>query len=69
MPLIRKVIDSRTCKAVTLPLSWLRYFEKQLGEEIHYVAMEVDREITIAPYIPKEALAIAKRNLDLEAGL
>jgi hypothetical protein len=54
MPLIRKVISLRTCKAVVIPKDWLEYYERELGHPIEEVAIEVDRVLTIAPLIPKE---------------
>jgi hypothetical protein len=54
MPIVRKLIDLRTCKAVTLPASWLRYFEKELGQPIRFVAVEVNKELKITPYVEKE---------------
>ena len=54
MPIIRKVMDLGTCKAVTIPKSWLEFFEKELGQEIEFVCMEVDREIKILPYLQRK---------------
>jgi hypothetical protein len=42
MPIIRKVMDLRTSRAICLPKSWLEYFEKESGQEINEVAIEVD---------------------------
>jgi len=54
MPLIRKLIDLRTCKAVVIPKSWLRYFEAKLGTPIELVAIEVDEALKITPYVEKK---------------
>jgi len=51
MPIIRKIINFGTCKAITLPISWLRFFEKELGTQIKYVAIEVDKKLIIEPYV------------------
>lgn len=54
MPIIRKVIDVGRSKAVTIPKTWLEYYEREFGEEIKLVAIEVDRKLEIVPYIPRE---------------
>jgi len=54
MPLIRKVIDLGTCKAVSLPKGWLDYLERETGSEILEVAVEVDKVLTISPIIQKK---------------
>lgn len=55
MPLIRKIIDvGKTSKGVILPKSWLEYYEKETGEQIESVAMEVNRVLTIKPIFTKE---------------
>ena len=52
MPLVRKVIDvGKTSKAVILPKSWLEFYEKELGKKIVKVAIEVNKQLTILPYI------------------
>ena len=53
MPVIRKIITIGNSKAVTLPKGWLEFFEKEYGHPIRQVAIEVDRELKIVPYIPK----------------
>lgn len=54
VPIIRKVIDVGRSKAVTIPKTWLEYFEKELGEKIKYVTIEVDTELKILPYLPEK---------------
>jgi len=54
MPIIRKLIPIGASKAITLPKTWLEYFEKELGKPIKYVAIEVDSELKIVPYIEKK---------------
>jgi protein tyrosine/serine phosphatase len=54
MPIVRKVMDLRTSRAICLPKSWLEYFEKETGEEIAEVAIEVDRVLTISPIFSKK---------------
>ena len=57
MPIIRKVIDvGKTSRAVILPKSWLEFFERETGKEINYVAMEVDKTLTIVPYGDSEKM-------------
>lgn len=52
MPIIRKILDvGPASKAVVLPKSWLEFYEQELGEEIESVTIEVNRKLTIEPYI------------------
>jgi len=60
MPIIRKVVDVGSSKAVTLPKTWLEFFEKELGKPIEYVALEVNEELKISPYIPPENKVLTK---------
>lgn len=52
MPIIRKVIDVGRSKAVTIPKTWLEFFERELNTTIDRVAIEVNRCLTIVPYVP-----------------
>lgn len=54
MPLIRKVIEVGTSRAVTIPKDWLEFYEKQFGKPIEEVAIEVNKVLKIVPLIPKE---------------
>lgn len=54
-PIIRKIIDVGDSKAVTLPKTWIEFFEKEEGKPIQYLTIEVDRELKILPYF-KERL-------------
>ncbi|HII86098.1 TPA: hypothetical protein HA273_05975 [Candidatus Bathyarchaeota archaeon] len=49
MPLIRKVIQTGTSQAVTIPPSWIREIEERTGERVTSVLMEVDGSIKIFP--------------------
>jgi NADH:ubiquinone oxidoreductase subunit len=55
MPLIRKIIQVGTAKAVSLPAEWLRWIERETGVTPKEVAIEVDRVLTIKPVLPKKA--------------
>jgi len=55
MPLIRKIIDAgKTSKAVIIPKSWLEYYEKQEGQSIESVAIEVNRILKISPILQRD---------------
>jgi len=54
MPIIRKVILVGNSKAVCIPKSWFEYYEKETGQKISEVTIEVNRELKILPYIPKK---------------
>lgn len=53
MPLVRRVIDLGDSKAVTIPSTWLKYYEKLLGRPIKEVAIEVNKALIITP-LPSE---------------
>jgi len=53
MPIIRKVIRVGDSRAVSLPKSWLDLLERETGETVIEVKMEVDNVITISPILPK----------------
>lgn len=53
MPIIRKIIQVGTSKAVSLPKSWLQLIERETGKPIKEVAVEVNGILTITPILPK----------------
>jgi len=54
MPIVRKIMDLRTSRAICLPKSWLEFYEKESGHEITEVAIEVNRVLKIEPILPKK---------------
>jgi antitoxin component of MazEF toxin-antitoxin module len=50
MPLIQKVIQVGDSKAVTIPKSWLEYYERQTGQSVREVSVEITDKIVIAPF-------------------
>ena len=57
MPVIRRVLKVGNSKAVTLPKGWLDYFEKESGEKICEVAIEINRVLRISPVFEKKEAA------------
>jgi len=51
MPIIRKVIKVGNSKAVCIPKSWFEYYERETGEKIEEVAIEVNRILKIMPLL------------------
>lgn len=51
MPIVRKVFEIGDSKAITLPKSWLKYYEEKAQHEIREVEIEVNRELKIRPII------------------
>jgi len=51
MPIIRKIIPLGNSEVVSIPRSWLRFYEKQTGQEINEVTVEVNRKLIIEPYV------------------
>lgn len=61
MPIIRKVIPiGKTSRAVIVPKSWLETYEKETGQQIREVAMEVNQVLKIRPVLPRKAAADQK---------
>jgi len=54
MPIIRKVLAVGNSKAVTIPKTWLEFYEKETGEKIEKVAIEVNRVLKIEPFLPQQ---------------
>jgi antitoxin component of MazEF toxin-antitoxin module len=54
MPIIRKVVEIGNSKAVFIPKSWFEYYEKETGQKIIKVAIEVNRVLKIEPLIEKK---------------
>jgi antitoxin component of MazEF toxin-antitoxin module len=59
VPLIQKIIQVGDSRAVTIPKSWLVYYERQSGQRINEVAVEVNGKLTIRPIL-KEAQESAR---------
>jgi antitoxin component of MazEF toxin-antitoxin module len=51
VPLIQKVIQVGDSRAVTIPKSWLAYYERQSGRCIKEVSVEVNGKLIIRPII------------------
>jgi antitoxin component of MazEF toxin-antitoxin module len=49
MPLIQKIIQVGDSRAVTIPKSWLIFYERQYGQNIKEVSVEVNGKLTIRP--------------------
>ena len=49
MPITRKIIKVGHSRAMTLPATWIQYYENEAGEELREVAVEVDGKLTISP--------------------
>jgi hypothetical protein len=61
MPIIRKVIPvGKTSKAVIVPKSWLEGYEREAGQPIQEVSMEVNQVLKIKPILPRKASADQK---------
>ena len=55
MPITRKIIAvGKTSRAVIIPKSWLEFFEKEAGQPIENVAIEVNRVLKISPILPSK---------------
>jgi hypothetical protein len=55
LPIVRKLLQVGDSKGITLPKSWIEFFEKETGQRIIEVAIEVDRVLTISPIMSKKS--------------
>ena len=62
MPLVQKIIQIGDSRAVTIPASWLAYDERQKGQTIKEVAVEVNGKLTIRPILKEVQLNVGKNN-------
>lgn len=53
MPIIRKVLQHGNSKAVSIPKSWLEWIERQSGETVKELLIEVDGSLVIQPILSK----------------
>jgi len=51
MPMIRKITASGSSRVITLPAGWLDYHERRAGHKITEVAVEVDGDLVVKPYL------------------
>jgi antitoxin component of MazEF toxin-antitoxin module len=58
LPIIRKVIKVGDSLGITLPRSWIAFFENETGTKITQVAIEVDRVLTVSPILPKKEVVL-----------
>jgi antitoxin component of MazEF toxin-antitoxin module len=49
LPIIRKIIQVGTSRAVSIPKSWLTYYERKSGCSIKEVTVEVNGRLIIRP--------------------
>jgi len=54
LPLIRKIMQIGSSKAVSLPARWLDWYKRLYGAEPVEVAVEVDEVLIIRPILPDE---------------
>ncbi len=47
MPIIRKLVKVGNSRMVTIPPDWLAYYERQTGQPVEEVLMELNGQITI----------------------
>jgi hypothetical protein len=54
MPVIRKVTTVGAAKGISLPKSWLEWIERETGQPLNEVLLEIDRTIKVIPLVPKK---------------
>ncbi|MEM2927054.1 MAG: hypothetical protein QXO94_06300 [Candidatus Bathyarchaeia archaeon] len=68
MPLLKRLVNLRTCRALILPVDWLRWVEAKYGR-IDYVEVETNGELKVRPSSYRSPMEGRKRAvLPLEAG-
>jgi antitoxin component of MazEF toxin-antitoxin module len=61
MPIIRKIIQVGTSRAISLPKSWLELIERESGRPIKEVSMEINGTLIIHPILPKQDFLASNR--------
>ena len=55
MPIVRKLGTIGNSRGVTLPKSWIEWWEKELCQPIKEVCIEMQgNTLTVYPYVPKK---------------
>lgn len=54
MPIIRKVVTVGDSRGITIPKSWLDFYERETGEKIREVTIEVNKVLTVGPIFTKK---------------
>jgi antitoxin component of MazEF toxin-antitoxin module len=54
MPIIRKLVQVGGSQGVTIPKSWIENVERQTGQKLTELAIEINGIIKIAPVVIKE---------------
>ena len=49
MPIIRKLIQVGKSKAITIPKSWINYYQRETGQKLDHVVIEINDVLTIRP--------------------
>ena len=57
MPIIRKIIKAGDSRAMTLPSTWLSFFEEQNGQRITRVSVEVNGALVVKPILREKESA------------
>lgn len=60
MHIIRRIINLGHSKAIIIPKSWMDFYKEKTGQEIKSVAIEVDRQLIIEPYVKSKKSRVAK---------
>jgi hypothetical protein len=54
MPMIRKIIQVGTSKAISLPKSWLEFYERKTGQHITEVSIEINGKLIVQPILSRD---------------
>jgi len=54
LPIIRKVVTVGDSRGITIPKSWLDFYERETGEKIREVTIEVNKVLTVGPIFTKK---------------
>jgi len=58
MPIIRKVFEIGNSRGITIPKSWFEFIEKESGEEIKEVAIEVNQVLKVSAILQKKKIGV-----------
>jgi antitoxin component of MazEF toxin-antitoxin module len=54
MPIIRKVTTVGAARGITLPKSWIECIERETGQKLKEVMLEVNKTLTVTPVLQRK---------------
>jgi len=62
--MVRKIFEIGNSRAIIIPKGWLDFYEKDTGQKIVEVAIEVNKVLTIEPVLAKKEPVLNKKKVE-----